>query len=264
MLHLISCVTYLDSVTDGELVSFLRASYMATQSSLKLSLQRVSPRTHRETCEHGERNTEIYRKAIWAGHMNRTDIDPTCAVPEMPFSGSVALLRILTVLAQRGTLDQIPSWTSLPADVAPFTDLRQVQQITSPAVIKKLLPLVLKLVVLWRERTRLLVARDKYMARVRYLQIAQLAEGIYSFRAAAKGYEAENLQAVTKELVLSLGNAAEMSLRVNDPKAAVGIALVADTIGKDAKESDGIEAEILQKNQRRLESAKKALKVKLC
>lgn len=60
-----------------------------------------------------------------------------------------------------------------------------------------------------------------------------------------------------KELVLSLGNAAEMSRRVGDPASALVYATAADALGRRAGREEGIEMATIDKNQRRLDAARK-------
>lgn len=238
MLRLISAITHLDNISDSELISFLRVAYLASQGSLKKSLENFVPRSHRETCEHSERTTDAYRKAIWA---NVTDYpsDPTCIVPEQAISGPVALLRLLTILAKRSVLYEIPKWTSLPAGTVPGTELKQVQQITSPEVIQKLLPLVVRRVTIARDKVRGWVASPKpgdgHMARAYYLPPAELAASLFAFNEATKGRWAVQMRGAKKVLVLCLGNAAEMSRRVGDPLSALGYAVAADAVGREAE-----------------------------
>ncbi|EKM48435.1 uncharacterized protein PHACADRAFT_214799 [Phanerochaete carnosa HHB-10118-sp] len=160
MLRLISAITHLDNISDGELISFLRVAYLASQGSLKKSLENFVPRSHRETCEQSERTTDAYRKAVWANVADYPS-EPTCIVPEQAISGPVALLRLLTILAERGVLDEIPKWTSLPVGTVPGTELKQVQQITSLEVIQKLLPLVVRRVTIARDKVREWVVSPK-------------------------------------------------------------------------------------------------------
>ena len=265
MLRLISAVTYLDSVTDSELVSFLRVAYLASQGSLRKSREKFVPRNYRETCEHSERTTDAYRKTIWA---NVTDhpSDPTCIIPAQAIAGPIALLRLLTVLAERGVLDKIPSWTSVPAGTSPDTELRQVQQITSSEVIQKLLPLVVRRVGIARESVREWVMSPKpgdgHMARAHYLPPMELAASLLAFNTATKGRWMDAMRGAKKEMVLCLGNLAEMSLRIKDNMSALGYAIAADAMGYEEGKKEGIEASTIEKNKRRLETARKEVKVR--
>ncbi|EKM57732.1 uncharacterized protein PHACADRAFT_182186 [Phanerochaete carnosa HHB-10118-sp] len=190
MLRLISAITHLDNISDGELISFLRVAYLASQGSLKKSLENFVPRSHREICEQSERTTDAYRKAVWANVADYPS-EPTCIVPEQAISGPVALLRLLTILAERGVLDEIPKWTSVPVGTVPGTELKQVQQITSLEVIQKLLPLVVRRVTIARDKVREWVVSPKpgdgHMARAHSLPPAELAVSLFTFNEATKG-----------------------------------------------------------------------------
>lgn len=263
MLRLVAYITCVDSVTVGDLVSFLRVAYLSTHAAIKHNpSERIADaRTHREFCERTERDTECYRHAAWAIVMN-ADSDPSCVVPEAGTSSPIALLRLLAALAARGALAEIPRWAALPGDAAPGTQLGQVQQIASDAVVRRLLPLVLKRADHLRTQGRDLAVRDLRKARERFIPGAELNHCLLALDAACGGQWTKIIAPATKELVLCLGNAAEMSIRLKQYDAALVSAVAADAAAKKAAAGE-IEAATLEKNKRRIETASKGFGVEV-
>lgn len=252
MLRLIIGITYVDSVTDMDLLSLLRVAYLACSKTPPLNATSM-----RAVCEHAERANEIFRVPQWVSELEPDSIDAPSQVAGEPVTGPTALLRLLIVLARRGVLEQVPQWTSLPEATAPSTSLTQVKQILSPAVLDKILPLALKRVVARREigNTRLR-QNDWWHARSAYRPAAELAVCLTDFDKATNGRWLSKIQGATKELVLSLGNAAEMSNRVKEYETAYRFALAAYQVGQSAPASEDIAQSVLDKNQRRADLAK--------
>lgn len=80
--------------------------------------------------------------------------------------------------------------------------------------------------------------------------------GRLSSKEITNGRWLSKIQGATKELVLSLGNAAEMSNRVKEYETAYRFALAAYQIGQSAPASEDIAQSVLDKNQRRADLAK--------
>lgn len=132
------------------------------------------------------RNSETDGHWVAADELIAT-VEPQCQVPEMAISGPTALLSLLTVLASRGLLDQIPSWTALPEACAPETDIQQVRQITSTAVIEKTLSVTFKRVVAQEENCSTHVANAPRAARADYCHVSELAAALVAFDDASRG-----------------------------------------------------------------------------
>lgn len=183
--------------------------------------------------------------------------DAPLQAPAASVGAPNALLRIFTVLAERGILEKIPTWRTLPVGCISGTNIQHIQQITSTAVIKKLLPLVAKRVAAHRDKTRKVVAEGCiFEARIRYRQAAELAASLIAFDSATEGQWTESIRGMHKELVLSLGNAAEMSNRHAEYKTALGFAEAANEVARAAPHAEGISADTVAKNARRAETAR--------
>ena len=218
-----------------------------------------TPRSTGDLQAHAEQVAGISRSPLSRAHFEDCNpaIDPQCTIPELVIAAPIALLRLLAVLAERGLLEQIPTWNALPDTCAPTTSLAQVKQITSAPVISPLLPLVFKRIVTQRETSRRNVNSTPLVARDDYRIAAELAAALVAFDSAVDGKWRGSMRGAWKELVLSLGNAAEMSNRVDDFETALGFAIAAvNIIGRAPTDAEGVTPEIKQKNLRRLRTAR--------
>lgn len=244
----------------GDLLSLLRIAYLATRksSSFAADLSHFRPSGTEALHERTEWVAGIFRVPLALAHIedSRAEFDAQSQVPESAISGPTALMRLLTVLASRGVLEEVASWTALPEVCQHGVDLAQVQQIMSEPVIKKLLPLVLKRVTTQRENARRHIPKEPYVARSDYRHGAELAATLVSFDIATRGRWKASVRGARKELVLCLGNAAEMSNRVRDYKAALGFAVAAQAVLQQAPRDEGIPADVGQKNARRIATAR--------
>ena len=123
--------------------------------------------------------------------------------------------------------------------------------------MQKLLPIVLKRLAARRDKAREQIEkRDLYTARARYRQSAELAAAVVTFDRATQGQYRAKTTGVWKELVVCLGNAAEMSNRLQDHKLGLGFAISARDAGRNAPASEEITVETVAKNERRIETAR--------
>lgn len=263
MLQLMTALTYSPLCKDFDLVSLLRIAYLSTKKHTPVAGDEFIPPNNfmlfeQHRCEYHEGIVYTFRVPITRPPNQLDDkVDAALQAPAAAVGAPCLLLRILTVLAERGLLEKIPHWKTVPAECAAGTDVRQVQQITSPAVIKKLLPVVAKRVMRHRELTRKTVAeRLFYLARSRYRQAAELAASMLAFDKATGGQWSEEVRGLWNELVLCLGNAAEMSNRHAEHKTALGYAVAAAEVARSAPQNVGISADTIAKNERRAETAR--------
>ena len=262
MLQIIAAITHSTKVKDADLLSLLRVAYLATKTSTPLSAEELGyPNTHNQ-CELTERTAYINRVPVSSIIVPNAKIDSPVQVAGASVLGPTALLRLLIVFAERGVLDKIPSWTALPAGTVPGTRISQVQQISSAAVLKILISVVCKRVVERREWCRMHVSHGNlYPSRAAYRQVAELGAAMASFERATNGLWRYALCGMRKELVLALGNASEMSNRLEDYQVALGFATLARDVARDAPANEGIGYDTIAKNERRIETARKNIKV---
>lgn len=259
LLSIITTLTFAD-IDDVDLISLLRIAYEATK--------KAAPKSRDADPSYNSKEDVIYNKLEWSVSVFRVPmavanveepgvtIDGIGQIPAPAVSAPIALLRLLTLLAQRGLLARASTWKALPEGTVDGTHLVHVQQILSDDVIGRTLTVLAKRVVVQREKGREHVRTAPYTARSDYRQTAQLAAGLLAFDEATHGRWAPAVVGMRKELVLCLGNAAEMSNRLRDYKAAVTFAVAAEDIAARASRNEGITADIREKNLRRLELAR--------
>lgn len=184
------------------------------------------------------------------------------------FAGPIAFLRLLLLLLERGLLSEIPSWSAIPPcdsdAVRPGVknpSLSHLKQITSPAVIRKFVSMSLKRVKELREvRGRREVEDGKlYDARWSYACGSELSAAIVAFLESTRAsteLKSTFLDEAKKELILCLGNAAEVSIRGRRRLEGLKFASAAVAIGATCM---GITEEIVTKNKNRYKTALNAV-----
>lgn len=184
---------------------------------------------------------------------------PVQVAPE-GIMGPVALIRLLTVLAERGILDDAKNWTELPAGTSTSTSLGQIKQITNPDVVRRCLILALKRVTARRDkgRERLAKSETEY-ACTAYVSAAELAVALVSFDIASRHKFTPHMPGVYNELVLCLGNAAQMSIRMKQYRKALNLASCAIQAAQSVPKGQAVEPGLLAKNNARVQTAKAGL-----
>ena len=164
-----------------------------------------------------ERAEELFRSPLYTIFTNN-NVEAPEQVADESVLGPIALIRLLVILAKRGTLVTIPQWTQLPSGTSSSTSIGQVKQITNPDIIQKFLVLALKRVAARKEtgHERLREGEVEY-AHAAYTSAAELAAAIIAFNDVTQHRFAQNTRGVYKELVLCLGNASEDQFLVDPP-----------------------------------------------
>ena len=243
----------LDELTDGDLLSFFRIAYLSTYKWQMID----ENSTMVEKMVFFERGEEIYRSTLWMLDCE-IDEEPPAQIPQEVVMGPVLMIRLLTRLVQRGLLERAQTWTALPEGCDQSTSLAQVKQITSSAVIKKLLTLSVKRVTARREigLSRLPDGDHRY-TRSSFPPGAELAHVLVQFDEATKGQFAESIRGARKELALCLDLAAEMSMKIRQYESALGFSLGAVAAVEICPRTEGIPTDLLSKNKRRITDAKR-------
>ncbi|KAI0783726.1 hypothetical protein C8Q75DRAFT_795269 [Abortiporus biennis] len=260
ILRLIASLTHSEKIQNSDLLALLRAAYNGSQKTPDLA-----PGAGLEDrCHFIEHHQEIYRSPMWSAETN-VDVEAPSLIPHAEVMGPIAMIRLLTKMAQRNILEEARQFKKLPEGTPAGTNLRQVKQIVAPDVVKKLVLLSMKRLVARRElgRTRLQRQTDVDLAYVRasYLPAAELAAALIEFDEVTNKRWTKFIRGATRELVMDLGNAAEMCIRRKQYDSAFVFALLADKTGRDAPEGEDLATETIQKNQRRLAEARKMLSV---
>lgn len=240
-----------------DICSLLRVCY--TASSAIKSLDQIDTLDENGLYVWVERASEIFRSPMYTVFTQDT-VDVPCIIADESVLGPLSLIRTLLVLARRGLLDEISGWTAAPSGTSSSTSLGQIKQITSPEIIRRVVALAFKRVGARREKGKeRLDEKDQDYARVAYTSAAELANTLVALNNATSRTWALQMRGVHKELVLCLGNAAEMALRLKQYKRALGYALCAVSAGVNAPQGEGLDQSTVAKNVRRLEAAKAGL-----
>lgn len=208
-----------EHVSTSSIVSFLRLAYSGLSKKKKSG---PNP---------GDGPDWIEQQAVFASspadmqHVGE-EVDPPVIIPDIAIMGPITFARLLTVLAQRGELEEIERWTELPAGTTSTTSLGQVQQMTSESVIMSFVTLAVKRVERRREDGKKSFQEGRYQnAGFEYIAAAELGAALIAFaEATPDGKWRAELRGVRKEVVLSLGNATECALRMKQFEKAYNFA----------------------------------------
>ncbi len=257
-LRLIANLTYSEKLRDQDLISLLRPAYLGSQKVKQLQdIDRTSVEEHLGVAE---RIVEICRSPLSIVSTGGI-VEPPGQVPNESTIGPIAFLSLLIQVAKRGLFDQIQSWTQLPAGADPSASLRQVKQMSSPDIVKRMLTLASKRVVARNDqgRGRVQSGEDSFYCHAAYLPAVELAAALVVFDEATDGRWSSSVRGARKDLVLNLGNVAEMSIRAKNFESALGFALEACSRWQSAPSSEAIPRSTLEKNERRVAEARRRI-----
>ncbi|KAF8656534.1 hypothetical protein AX16_002498 [Volvariella volvacea WC 439] len=219
-------VVQAEDISTSDLLSFLKLAYTAS-----LPLKNHGGDITKDY-RHIERHYGISRFPLYTHFLGQDGTDPPIKVLDEVVAGPLALLHILIVLARRGLISTstqssivndiqpIAQWHTLPEGTIDIA-LNQLKQITSPAVVTKILSHASKQPPKRREYGNKALSKKQGITNAlgEYMAGAALAKAIIDFTAEVKHNPNQDygtvVKGVRKELVLCLGNASEMALRGN-------------------------------------------------
>jgi len=181
------------------------------------------------------------------------NIDAIIHVPTRTVIGPIAFFRILTKLAEHPTPGAEAQETRpTPVEVKEF-----LANITGPEITKALLVPARKQVAELRKSANAMVSSSRILARQNYRGVAELASTLIHFDEASGKKWTSELTGIWKELIFTLGNMCEMSLRLQEYERALCFGAVTLDIAEKAPEGEKVLEDVLAKNRRRLEEAKR-------
>ena len=258
-------LTYLpDSLPDFFILVFLRVAYACSQKAPQLDDIPDSVEGLDTLLLFAERTQAVFRQPILVELENLDTPDYSSVLYGEEFVGPIAFLRLLLLLSERGLLSEISSWSAIPPcdndGVRPGMknpSLSQLKQITSPAVVRKFVSMSLRRVKELREvRGRRQVEDGKFHdARWSYACGSELSAAVVAFlegTGASTELKSKFSDEAKKELVLCLGNAAEVSIRGKRRLEGLKFASAAVAIGATCA---NITEAIATKNRNRYEAA---------
>lgn len=193
---------------------------------------------------------------------NEKVIEAPAQLSPESIGGPTAFIRILTVLAQRGSLDAVANWTVLPPGTSSSTSLGQIKQITSPEVVRRCVTLARKRVTARREvgNKRKKQGESDYACPA-YMSAAELAAALIAFNEASKGAYAEQMRGVHQESVMCLGEASQMALDIGRYRKALNLAGCAVKAAAKIPAGESVDGNLRKKNLQRVDTAKSKLKL---
>ncbi|KAJ8474482.1 hypothetical protein ONZ45_g15938 [Pleurotus djamor] len=241
-------------ISDADLFPLLRVAHLGCKKAQSVKPSHLSsPNPGPDLYATIEVDQEIIREPLYAKSLPIV-AEPTEVIPPMPVMAPIAFFRILTLLAQRGLLEKITSWTRLPDGTSTSVTLREVQQIINPSNVEKWLKFAMAAVVSRRERgTDRMRSGDINPAMATYITAAELAAVLLAFHEATQGKWASQLSSAREEVVKSLGNASEMAFKLRKYRRALRFAIGAVSVGEGAPASNPINSSLIAKNKRRIE-----------
>lgn len=268
VLRAITSLTYIpESLPDFFVFAFLRVAYACSSKPTPLEDISPSPEALGTLYLSIERSQEVARKPYSAILESPIDPDYSSILYREEFSGPIAFLRLMLLLSERRLLSEIPSWSAIPPYRGDAVEpgmkkpsLSQLKQVTSPAVIQKFVSMALKRVKELRDvHGRREVQTGKLGdARWSYACGSELSAAIVAFLEspeAATELKLGFLGEAKKELVLCLGNAAEVSIR--GEKYLEGLKFASSAVSISAG-CPGLPETATTKNRNRYEAALKA------
>lgn len=248
-----------DKIIDDDLMSLLRVGNGGSRPVKTLG-QLHSPTDYQD---YVESSIELYLKPMSAVCMHG-EVEPPLQVADEALIGPTAHARLLTLLAQRGLLQRISKMAKLPKGVSKRTTLAILKQMTAPVAIRKFLTLAHQRVTAGREKghRRFRVNKKLNYAYFAYVTAAELAAALLAFEEATEGAYSGDVEGVRRELVLSLGNGAEMALGLQQYERALTLAASSVEVAQVLPEDgipDAVEGVIKEKNRRRVQRARHGL-----
>jgi hypothetical protein len=179
-------------------------------------------------------------------------------INEEVLTGPICHIRILVALAKRGLFEKVQQWNKTPKGLeGGGGGLRNLKKMLSDKEVKRSLDLCLKRMAEGREDGNELFREHKSLdeAQFRYWGTAQLAAAVVEFDEVTNGRYHVHARGARKELVLNLGNAAEMALGGDYWDRALVFASAAVKLAGEGSSQDVGEA-VREKNKRRVERAR--------
>jgi len=253
MQRLVATLTYAANecnISDSDLISLLRIGNDASQPVKTMLVSET------DRYKYIERSFELFRSPLYTV-FTQVKVEPSLQIADEPVIGPTVLARLLTVLAERDILQTVSKMTKLSVECP------DSKQITSPDAIHRFLILAAKRVTARREQGHKRIRKDNEMdyACLAYVSAAELAVALIAFDKATARKYAANVTGIRRELVLCLGNAAEMALGMHQYRRALayatGAVQSAESLSKTG--ADAVDDVIKAKNTRRVDRARFAL-----
>lgn len=186
------------------------------------------------------------------------DEDQVLQINDELITGPTCYIRLLISLAKRGLFTKIQQWNALPQGLAIQGGLNELKRLISEMDVRHCLKLSLERLAERKAMGTKQLRENKALdhARFEYWSAAILAAALAEFDDVSNGRYHDLLAGVRKDLVLNLGNAAEMALGQEYFDRALVFASASVNIAEKLSAGDAVDAALLNKNKRRVRRAK--------
>ncbi|EIW77049.1 hypothetical protein CONPUDRAFT_157321 [Coniophora puteana RWD-64-598 SS2] len=264
MLRLIATLTHAAEtcgITNAQIESFLHIAYHACRKVKSLD----DCTGEEDTFTTMEHQRDIFRAPMWRSNM-KVNVDIPYAIASESILGPTALLRLYVVLARRSALTNIQTLPKAPDGLSSSTSLRQIQQITHPDVIRRVIRISHRRLrdILDRARDRAASSSELADAGWKwacagFTNGAELAAALVALDVHTGGVYSATIRGARKQLVIALGNASQMGLNLKQYKRALHFGLGAINAAENIPPGEGLGLGITEKNERRVKCAKAGL-----
>ncbi|EIW83266.1 hypothetical protein CONPUDRAFT_152292 [Coniophora puteana RWD-64-598 SS2] len=262
VLRLITTLTHAAEscgITNAQIESFLHIAYLGCRKVRPLEECNTNANVPL-TVEHWE---EMNRPPLWTTLANV----PAEVVPVAPENalGPTALIRLYVILAQRKALDGIRALKKPPAGLMPFTSLSHIQQITHPDVVRRAIGVAqVRLLARLEYGRKTLAGRSSsdYLssALAAFTSAGELAAALVAMDVYTDGVYKEEVRGARKQLVIAMGNASQMALNLRQYQRALHFAWAAVEAAENIPVDEGLDADVIKKNKRRVDHANIGIK----
>ncbi|KAJ3521680.1 hypothetical protein NMY22_g12215 [Coprinellus aureogranulatus] len=262
LLRMIATISFaserFDEILNEDLLNLLPITQAACQTELN---EESDPEDADVTGAYEESHQYSFAQAGIEEFHGPSDCEEIVQINEMVIEGPTTHIRLLVSLAKRGVLEEVAQWKKLPAGVSLHGGLSKLQGYLSEYEIMRCLSVSLDALAKRRERGNTTFRDDKNVneARFEYWSAAMLGAALLEFDEVTKGKYSNALSGVKKELALSLGNAAEMSLNLQYFDRALVFASAAVKVAERCSGEDRVDQKVREKNERRVKRAEEGI-----
>ncbi|EIW83539.1 hypothetical protein CONPUDRAFT_152556 [Coniophora puteana RWD-64-598 SS2] len=245
------------SITNAQIESFLHIAYHSCQKPCKLPDQV------------GGGDEMLYGRGVlrYPTVSNSPTTGTKTGIPFIICSqailGPIALIRLLVILAQRKAIAGIQALRKAPAGLSSSTSLEHIKQITHPEIIRRVITIAQERILgtIQGGRDHLKQGKegkeggDINLTCSFFTSAAELALALIALDTHTDGAYTAEIRGARKQLVIALGNAAQMALKLGQHQRALHFASGAVSAAANIAEDEGLDPSITEKNKRRVDQA---------
>ncbi|EIW74497.1 hypothetical protein CONPUDRAFT_113510 [Coniophora puteana RWD-64-598 SS2] len=264
ILRIISTLTHAAEscgITNAHIESFLHIAYLGCRKGGKYP---EDCRTQKELLASLEHEEEVFAHPHEVASGHTPTEDPFAVAPQRVL-GPTTLIRLLTILAQRKALTGIQTLRKPPNGLSSSTSLSHIQLITHPDVIRRAIKISQRRILdrIDRGRKRQASGKDDpslSSACSIFTSAGELAAALLALDEHTEKIYSAEIRGARKQLVITLGNAAQMMLNLRHYQRAYHLAICAVNAAEGIPANENLDPEVVEKNKRRVDQASAELR----